>query len=102
MLYVGKLGTKLPAFAWLARPNYLNYFGRPNDGNGYYGMYRSRAEAESAAPATMLHTYDQPAPPFKYLQGKVSESDYPVVSRLSRIFGGGQSRKSRVEGKRGA
>src|SRR3546814_724738 len=49
MLYVGKLGTKLPAFEWLARPIYLKYFGRPYDGNGSYGMYRSRAEAEYAA-----------------------------------------------------
>ena len=92
MLYVGKLGTKLPAFEWLARPIYLKYFGRPYDGNGYYGMYRSRAEAESAAPATMLHTYDQPAATCKYQSEKVRASDYPVVYWLSRIFDEGNDK----------
>src|SRR3546814_8963345 len=55
-------------------------------------MYRSRAVAESAAPATMLHTYDQPAATCKYQSVKVSAADDPVCCCLSRIFGEGNDK----------
>ena len=94
MLYIGKIGTKMPVLEWLARPLYLKYFGRPYNGNAYYGLYRNHGEAEAAAPATMLHTYDQPAASGKY-QAEFQEiraSDYPTVYWLSRLFKEGQSK----------
>lgn len=94
MLTIGKLGTKIPALEWLAKPLYLKYFRRPyHEGNAYYGLYRNYSEAEAAAPATMLHSYDQPAAGCMY-QSQLHEiraSDYPVVYWLSRLFKDGQT-----------
>ena len=92
--YLGIIGNRLPALEWLAKPLYRRAFGRPYNGNAYYGLYQSYSEAEAAAPPTMLHSYDQPAASLKYQHDfqDIRASDYPVVYWLSRLFKDGQGK----------
>lgn len=86
--------AELPGLRTLAKPLYRRMFSRPyRDGNAYFGVFDSRAQALAAAPA-LPTTYDQPSSGGMYLDRHhtIRVSDYPVVHWLSRLLAEGRHR----------
>ncbi|HEY5850825.1 MAG TPA: TIGR04325 family methyltransferase [Lysobacter sp.] len=86
--------AELPGLRLLAKPLYWRTFSRPCvEGNSYYGVFDTRAQALAAAPS-LPTTYDQPATGELYRDrhDKIRVSDYPVVHWLSRLLAEGRHR----------
>ncbi|MEP6634057.1 MAG: methyltransferase, TIGR04325 family [Luteimonas sp.] len=87
--------AELPGIRWLAKPLYRRAFNRPcRNGNAYYGIYTTYAEAKAAAPPALPTTFDVAGAGGMYQDRhqQIRVSDYPMVYWLRRLLDAGERR----------
>ncbi len=92
---IAREAAELPVVRLMTEPLYRRAFQRPYwDGNAYYGVFDSYAQAKAVVPESLPATYDLAAAGKMYAEriDSIRVSDYPMVYWLSRLLQAGQRR----------
>ncbi|MBF6024294.1 methyltransferase, TIGR04325 family [Lysobacter niastensis] len=92
---IAREAAELPVVRLMTEPLYRRAFKRPYwDGNAYYGVFDSYAQAKAVVPESLPATYDLAAAGKMYAEriDSIRVSDYPMVYWLSRLLQAGQRR----------
>lgn len=87
--------AELPGVSLLAKPLYRHLFQQPyRNGNLYYGVYHSYAQAQEHAPKSLPTTYDTEAAGRMYhdQMERLRVSDYPLLYWVARLLQAGERR----------